>query len=82
MERSNQGHTMMLHTYNSQPMSLPSINFLHLQVSEILPRQDFRGQGHCGKVKSWPHHDIAHLHPLTNIPTQYQLPTPYDFQDI
>ena len=32
-ERSKQGHTMMLHTYSPQPMSLPSINFLHLIVS-------------------------------------------------
>ena len=31
----NQGHTMTLHTYNPQSMSLPSINFLHLMVSEI-----------------------------------------------
>ena len=27
------------------------------------------------KVKSLSDHDIAHLHPLTNIPTKYQLPT-------
>ena len=32
---SNQGHTMTLHTYNPKQMSLPSINFLHLTVSEI-----------------------------------------------
>ena len=37
---------MMLHTYNPQLISLPSINFLHLSVSEILPGQDFIGQGH------------------------------------
>ena len=42
---------MMLHTYNPQPMSLPSINFLHLTVSDIQPGQDFIGQGHYGKVK-------------------------------
>ena len=35
--RSNQGHTMMLHT--PQPMYIPSINFLHLTVFEIQPRQ-------------------------------------------
>ena len=23
-----------------------------------------------------------HLHPLTNVPTKYQLPTPYSFRDI
>ena len=28
------------------------------------------------KVKSRSDHDIAHLH-LTNVPTKYQLPTPY-----
>ena len=27
------------------------INFLHLTVAEIEPRQDFQAQGHCGKVK-------------------------------
>ena len=34
-QRSNQGHTMMLHTYDPKPMSLPNINFLHLKVSKI-----------------------------------------------
>ena len=31
------------------------------------------------KVKSRPRHKDAQLHPLTNVPTKYQLPTPYDF---
>ena len=34
------------------------------------------------KVKSRSHHDIAYLHPLTNVPAKYQLPTPYSFRDI
>ena len=34
------------------------------------------------KVKSRSHYDIAHLHPLTNVPTKYQLPTPYGFRNI
>ena len=34
------------------------------------------------KVKSRSHHDAAQLHPLTNVPTKYQLPTPYGFRDI
>ena len=34
------------------------------------------------KVESRSHYDIAHLQPLTNVPTKYQLPTPYGFQDI
>ena len=112
-------------------MSLLSINFLHLTVSEIYPGQDFIGQDHYGKVKrqikvslwrctptltnqcpyqvstsytlrfpryspdkifklkvttarskvkSRSDHDVAHLH-LTNVPTKYQLPTPYSFWD-
>ena len=28
------------------------------------------------------YHDVAHLHPLTNVPTKYQLPTIYGSQDI
>ena len=34
-QRSNPGHTMTLHIYNPQPMSLPNVNFLHLMVFEI-----------------------------------------------
>ena len=63
-------------------MSLPSINFLHHTVAEIHPGQDFKGQGHYGKVKSRSHHDVTHIHTLTNVPTKYQLPTPYGFRDI
>ena len=44
-------HIMTMHTYIPQPMSLPSINFLHLTISKIWPGQDFIGQGHYGKVK-------------------------------
>ena len=29
------------------------------------------------KVKSRSDHDVAHLHPLTNVPAKYELPTPY-----
>ena len=34
------------------------------------------------KVKSRSRHDAAHLQPLTNVLAEYQLPTPYSFQDI
>ena len=37
-QMSNQVHTMTLHTYNSQLMSLTSNNFRHLTVSEIQPK--------------------------------------------
>ena len=26
--------------------------------------------------------DVVHLHLLTNVPTKYQLPTPYGYRDI
>ena len=48
--KSNQGHTMTMHTYNPKPMSLPSINILYVIVSEIKPGQAFMGQGHYSKV--------------------------------
>ena len=34
------------------------------------------------KVKSRSYHDVAYLKTLTNVPTKYQLPAPYRFQDI
>ena len=34
-QRSNEGQTMTLHTYTPKAISLPSINFLHLTVSDI-----------------------------------------------
>ena len=34
------------------------------------------------KVKSRSHHDILHLHTIANVPTKYELPTPYGFRDI
>ena len=46
-QRLHQGQTMMLHTYTSYPMPLPSINFLHLTVSEIQPGQTFSRRPHA-----------------------------------
>ena len=66
------------------PYQLLSINFLRLTLSEIQQGLDFKTQGHYCKVKlkSKPHHDVPHLHTLTNITTKYHLPTPYSFLDI
>ena len=61
-------------------MTLTVLN-LH-QKTDPNVQQDFKGQGHYNKVKSRSHHDAAHLQPLTNVPTKYQLPTPYGFRDI
>ena len=44
--RSNQGHTKMLQTYTPQPMSLPNMNFQHLTLSEIEPREPFSPLAH------------------------------------
>ena len=54
-------------------MTLTVLN-LHQQTDPKV-QPDFKGQ--YSKVKSRPNHDVAHLHPLTNVPTKYQLPTPY-----
>ena len=61
-------------------MTLTVLN-LH-QKTDPKVQQDFIGQGHYGKVKSRLDHDVAHLHSLTNVPTKYQLPTPYSFRYI
>ena len=65
---------MMLHSYtqNQYPYQLLSINFLHLTLSEIQPRQDFKTQDHnCKvKVKSRSHRDIH-----TYIPHSMSLPS-------
>ena len=61
-------------------MTLTVLN-LHKQTDPKVP-QDF--EGHYSKVKgqSRSDHDVAHLHPLTNLPTKYQLATPCHFRDI
>ena len=58
-------------------MTLTVLN-LH-QKTDPKVQQDFKGQGNYDKVKSRSHYDAAHLHALTNVPTKYQLPTPYRF---
>ena len=75
---------MTLHNYNPQPMSLGSINFLHLRFSRNSPDKILYIKVTTTrlKVKSRLHHDVVHLHHPTNVLTTYQLPTPHGFQDI
>ena len=63
-------------------MTLTVLN-LH-QKTDPRVQQDFIGQVTTtrSKVKSRSHHDVAHLHPLTNVPSKYQLHTPHGFRDI
>ena len=65
-------------------MPLPTINFLHFTVSEILSGQILKVKVTMAssKVKSRSHHDVAHLQAPTNVPTKYQLPTHFAFRDI
>ena len=65
-------------------MSLPSSNFLHLLISEIGSDKILKVKVTTAwsKVKSRSHHEIAHLHTLTNVATTYQLPTPYCLSDV
>ena len=54
---------------------------------QVLTSYTLRFQGYCpdkilkdkvtrerSKIKSRSHHDVAHLHPLTSVPTKYHLP--------
>ena len=50
-QRSNPGHTMTLHTYNTRPMSLPNINFQPPYGFRNIAQTGMIGQGHYGKVK-------------------------------
>ena len=71
---------MTMHTYNPQPMSLPSVNFLHLMVSEIYSQDKILhvDTTAMSKVKSRSQHDVAHLHPPNQCP--YQVSTSYTLQ--
>ena len=60
-------------------MTLTVLN-LH-QKTDPKVQQYFKGQGQYDKVKGQIK-VTAHLQPLTNVPTMYQLPTPHSFRDI
>ena len=85
--RSNQtppkdlGH-MISYTPNQCPYQVSisySLRFLRYSPDKILQIKVTTARS---KVKPRSHHDIAHLHPPTNVPTKYQLHTPYGFRDI
>ena len=71
-QRSNQSHTMTLHTYNPNQCAYHVTIYYTLR----LPRYSL------DKVKSRLYHDVVHLHCLTNVPSKYKLPTSYCFRDI
>ena len=65
----------------------PNLNFLHLMVAEIWPGQGwyqfpenfltFKVTVSRLKVTSMLQHDVAQLDPPRNVPTKFELPTPY-----
>ena len=65
---------MTLHTYttNQYPYQVSTYTLRLLRYS---PEKIFTLKVTVARS----HHDVAHLHPLTNVPTKYQLPTPYGF---
>ena len=81
-QRPNQGHNMMLHTYNPETMSVPC--FLLLLVSEISPKKilKIKVTPTRSKVNLMSNHDIAHLQCPINVPAKYKLLIPFSFFDI
>ena len=68
-------------------MYLPNMNILHLTVSKIKSRSNYDvaqlwpGQGFLWS-KSLQQGQTMMLHPLTNVPTKYQLSKPCGFRDM
>ena len=63
----------------SKCKTTPQMCMFFVVLMKYQPLESLRSKG---KVKSRSHHDEAHLHLLTNVPTKYQLPTPYCLPDI
>ena len=74
-QRSNQGHTMTLPTFTPSQCPYQVSTSYTLWVPSYSPDKFFKLKVTTARS----HRDIAHLHPLTNVPTKYQLPTPYSF---
>ena len=74
---------MTLHTYNPQPMSQPSINFLHLTGFQAVAWTRFLKVKVTTARSNQGHIMILHTcNPQTNVPTKYNVTTLYGFQDI
>ena len=63
-------------TYVTTKYQLPApYSFRDIARTRFYRSRSLR-QGQNSKVKSRSHHDVADLHPLTNVPTKYQILTP------
>ena len=68
---------MRLHTYNPPPMSLSSINYLHLTVSEILPESRFYRSRSLRQGQRSNQGQTMTLHTYTPNQCPYQVSTSY-----
>ena len=84
LQCQNQGQIMTLHTYTPNQCPYQVSTSYTLRFPRYSPDKifTFKVTTARSKVKSRSDHDVAHLHILTNVPTKYQLPTPYSFRDI
>ena len=73
---------MILRTYNSQPMSLANINFLHLIISEIYPGQDFIGPRSLRQGQRSNQGHTMTLHTDNSQQMSYQVSTSYTLQSL
>ena len=82
--RSNQRHTMMLHTYTRNQCPYQVSTSYNLWLPRYIPDKILQVKVTPAKPKgkSMSHHDVAHLQSLINVHTKYQLPTPYGCRDI
>ena len=62
-----------------QSMTLSSIKFIHITVSEIQPEQDFKLQQ--SQRSNQGHTMMLQPAPTTNVSTKYQLSTPYTLRE-
>ena len=75
---------MTLHTYTPNQCPYQVSTSYTLRLPRFSPDKILKVKVTMArsKVKSRSHHDVVQLQPLTNVPTKYQLPTPYGCRDI
>ena len=96
MARSNQGHTMTLHTSNPNPCPQQASTSHTLRFPRYSPDKILLVKVTMvrSEVKSRSHNDVTHLQPLTNVPTksadikiwqrlslQHKIPKPENFNN-
>ena len=84
-QKSNQGYIMTLNTPTTsnqcpyQGLTSYTLQFARYKPDKILK---VKVTTEMSKVKSRSFHDVGYSKLPTNVPTKYQLPTPYSFNDM